>query len=67
MDKYIVRNAVEKDIPAIENIFAAARKFMFSCGNPQWQNGFPAHKFIAEGVCSSSFRVLVCDCEIAAV
>ena len=67
MNKYIVRNAVEKDIPAIENIFAAARKFMFSCGNPQWQNGFPDHKFIEEGVYSSSFRVLVCDCEIAAV
>ena len=31
MDKYIVRNAVKEDIPAIENIFAAARKFMFSC------------------------------------
>ena len=41
MNKYTVRNAVKEDIPAIENIFAAARKFMFSCGNPQWRTVFP--------------------------
>ena len=64
---YDLRVAGAEDIPAIKNIFIAARRFMASQGNPQWQSGYPFDDVIEEGVTGGHFRVLETEGIVAAV
>lgn len=46
-----IRKAVPDDIPAIEQIFDAARRYMAEHGNPhQWVGGYPQREVIAADV-----------------
>lgn len=51
-----IRKATSRDLNRIMEIFALARKFMLTTGNPnQWTNGYPQRDFIAgeieQGLC----------------
>ena len=40
-----IRPAVEADLPRLQEIFAHARRFMASSGNPcQWTGGYPSYQ-----------------------
>ena len=41
--QYLVRPSRPSDLPALQQLFACARRFMAQSGNPtQWVNGYPA-------------------------
>ena len=48
---YIVRNAVQSDLPRIEEIYAYAREFMAKTGNPnQWGKTNPPHEWLVDDI-----------------
>ena len=66
-EKYTLRRATSADIPEIESIFNAARAFMASQNNPQWQDGYPYADVIKSAVEGGNFRVLEMGGKAAAV
>ena len=49
--RYIVRNAVQSDLPRIEEIYAYAREFMAKTGNPnQWGKTNPPHEWLVDDI-----------------
>lgn len=65
--EYPVVPATAADLEGIEQIFAQARKFMASCGNPQWSDGYPYPQVIAQRVERGQMFKIVCGEDIAAV
>ena len=48
---YIVRNAVQSDLPRIEEIYAYAREFMAKTGIPnQWGKTNPPHEWLVDDI-----------------
>lgn len=55
-----IRKAVDADLDRLMEIFAAARRFMASVGNPnQWINGYPQRAFIAREIADGHCHVCV--------
>ena len=47
----MIRRAAEADMPAIMEIYAAARIFMAERGNPrQWGNGYPGEELLRSDI-----------------
>lgn len=59
-DGLTIRKSTVEDIPAIQGIFALARKFMAETGNPsQWADGYPSEELLREDVSSGDSYVVV--------
>jgi len=57
----MVRPAMEKDLPAIESVYAAARAYMCANGNPhQWSDwGYPEHELLVVDIKKRQLYVIV--------
>ena len=63
-----IKKATEKDLPAIMEIYAAAREYMIKCGNPdQWKTSYPAKEDILSDILDGACHVLIDGDEIVAV
>ena len=57
-----IRNSTPADLPAMEAIYADARRFMAESGNPtQWVDGYPRREVLEEDIALG--RSYVCDDE----
>ena len=57
--EYLVRKAVESDLPRIEEIYAYARGFMAQTGNPnQWGKTHPPHDCIVDDIAKGLLHVI---------
>lgn len=55
-----IRKSTVEDVPAIQRIFAFARKFMAETGNPsQWADGYPSEELLQDDVSSGDSYVVV--------
>lgn len=62
-----IRRTTPDDIPAVQGIFALARKFMAETGNPnQWADGYPSEELLQEDVSSGDSYVVVKGDAVAA-
>ena len=62
-----IRRTTLDDIPAVQGIFALARKFMAETGNPnQWADGYPSEELLQEDVSSGDSYVVVKDDAVVA-
>lgn len=62
-----IRNSRLEDIPRLEEIFAIARRFMASTGNPnQWAEDYPGEERLREDIASGDSFVCVKDDRIVA-
>lgn len=53
-----IRTAVRDDLPALSDLYAAARRFMVAHGNPdQWGSTHPPMELIASNIEAGSLRV----------
>ena len=56
----IIRNAETRDLPALLELFAGARRFMAEKGNPnQWWGGYPTQELLEEDIRLG--RLYVCE------
>lgn len=54
----IIRSSVLSDIPQMQEIFAAARRFMVATGNPnQWKEGYPSEDLLRSDIASGDSYV----------
>ena len=67
MNDFTVRRAQPADEKQINDIFSAARAFMSSLGNPQWQDGHPDEEFVRSATGRGELFVVCSGCKIAAV
>ncbi len=52
------RKACADDLPLIEDIYAAARKFMAEAGNPsQWKNNYPSASLILQDISEGNLYI----------
>ncbi len=66
MDNIIIRQSTLKDIPRIQEIFAAARRFMVETGNPdQWGDDYPGEELLMEDIMSGDSYVCLQEGRIA--
>ena len=64
----IIRKSTPQDLQAIMNIYAGARAFMQSSGNPnQWKDGHPAREMVERDIQAGSSYVCVHNNDVAAV
>ena len=57
--QYTERNATWEDLPAIERLYAGARRFMAETGNPnQWGNTTPATSLLEEDIAKGLLFVM---------
>lgn len=57
--EYLVRRAEMKDLGRIEEIYACARSFMASNGNPhQWKNGFPPKELVQRDIAEGNLYAI---------
>ncbi len=55
-----IRKSELKDIPAIMEIFAHARSYMQSHGNPtQWEEGYPSEAIVKKDIANGNSYVCV--------
>ena len=58
-DDIVIRKSTIEDIPALQGIFAIARRFMTETGNPnQWADGYPCAELLQEDVSSGDSYVV---------
>ena len=62
-----IRLAEKQDLDQIMEIIAEAKKLLKEDGNPQWQNGSPNRKMLAEDIALKRTYCLVANKEIAGV
>lgn len=63
----VIRPAVPDDLPALEALFAAARRFMAAAGNPrQWANGYPGREDLAADIRAGKSYICEEDGELLA-
>ncbi len=63
----IIRHSTHADLPAMETIYADARRFMAENGNPtQWVDGYPVHEVLVEDIALGRSYVCEEDGEILA-
>ena len=57
--EYLVRKAMESDLPRIEEIYAYARDFMARTGNPnQWGKTHPPHDCLVDDITKGLLNVI---------
>ena len=62
-----IRPAVEADLPRLQEIFAHARRFMASSGNPcQWTGGYPSDQLLRDDIASGASYVCLHEGRIVA-
>ena len=50
----VIRKAVREDLPRMQEVFALARKFMASSGNPrQWAGDYPSNELLLNDIAVS--------------
>ena len=60
--EYLVRKAMESDLPRIEEIYACAREFMARTGNPnQWGKTHPPHDCLVDDIEKGLLNVITAD------
>ena len=53
--QYLVRPSRPSDLPALQQLFACARRFMAQSGNPtQWVNGYPADDILLADIATGT-------------
>ncbi len=58
-DDIVIRKSTVEDIPALQDIFDLARKFMAETGNPnQWAEGYPSEELLQEDISSGDSYVV---------
>ena len=64
----MIRLATLEDLSIIKNIYAYARKFMVSTGNPnQWGNRYPSEELLIDDISKNELYVCYDEKEIYAV
>lgn len=59
-DTLNIRQTIAEDIPRLNEIFAAARKFMAETGNPgQWADNYPGEQLLREDIASGDSYVVL--------
>ena len=58
-DDIVIRKSTIEDIPALQGIFAIARRFMTETGNPnQWADGYPSENLLQEDISNGDSYVV---------
>lgn len=66
-ENLVVRKSVPEDIDRLKDIFAHARLFMESTGNPdQWGDGYPSEELILDDISSGDSYVCVSEGRVVA-
>ena len=53
--QYLVRPSRPSDLPALQQLFACARRFMAQSGNPtQWVNGYPSDDILLADIATGT-------------
>lgn len=66
-ENLVVRKSVPEDIDRLKDIFAHARHFMESTGNPdQWGDGYPSEELILDDISSGDSYVCVSEGRVVA-
>lgn len=66
-ENLVVRKSVPEDIDRLKDIFAHARLFMESTGNPdQWGDGYPSEELILDDIRSGDSYVCVSEGRVVA-
>lgn len=67
LENLVVRKSVPEDVDRLKDIFALARHFMESTGNPdQWGDGYPSEELILDDISSGDSYVCVSEGRVVA-
>ena len=65
--QYLVRPSRPSDLPALQQLFACARRFMAQSGNPtQWVNGYPADDILLADIQAHASHIVERDGQVVA-
>lgn len=65
--RLMIRHSYPEDIPALQQIFAAARRFMRETGNPhQWAESYPSAEQLIQDIASGDSHVILSQGKVVA-